>query len=116
MQFLKFIPAIYKFGIALAVAIWSFIVLVFGKVWGQSEGEKERKKTNEENERLRKQIRSVLETFKKEMYKKDAKIKEFDKIIKSPPKSQKELRKRLQTINIDNVTIDRIMSAVKNIY
>jgi hypothetical protein len=91
-----------------------------GKAWGNSEGEEDRKKMNAENEELRRQIRSVLETFKAEMAKKNEEIAWLEAVIeqlmKAPPANANQLSERLRLLDLTETQIELVMVRAAPIY
>ncbi|MGB8841319.1 MAG: hypothetical protein WCC64_09605 [Aliidongia sp.] len=102
------------------VALVVGLAVVIGRVWGKSEGEVGRRAVNEENERLRRQMRSVLKAIADEMRAKDQKIENLeaviDRLINSPPANMNELGKRLLGQNLSSMQIEMIMVRTAPIY
>jgi Glu-tRNA(Gln) amidotransferase subunit E-like FAD-binding protein len=98
------------------LAIRGVIVLVFGlcsfgagKVYSDHCNEDGHRKKNEENERLRKQLKSVLATFAAENKKMEETIAN---IVNFPPANINELAARLRLRCLSDVQVDTIIAKV----
>jgi hypothetical protein len=109
-----------KIAVGVGGAVLAGIGIAIGKVWGNAEGEKDRRKMSEENEDLRRQIRAVLDTFKGEMVKKDEEIEwlegVIDQLIKSPPANAKQLGQRLHLLDLTDSQIELVEARMAPIY
>jgi hypothetical protein len=109
-----------KAAVVVAGIVWTCIILAVGKVWGNSEGEEDRKKMNMENEELRRQLHSVLETFRTEMVKKNEEIAWLDAVIeqfrKAPPANANQLGERLRLLDLTKNQIELVMVRAAPIY
>ncbi|AUG53487.1 hypothetical protein [Thalassospira marina] len=109
-----------KVAAGVGVAVVAVIGVAVGKVWGNAEGEEDRKKMNEENENLRKEIRSVLEIFKSEMERKDEEIvwleEVTEQLIKSPPQSMPELDECLRAFKLTDSQVDLVVNRTAPIF
>jgi Glu-tRNA(Gln) amidotransferase subunit E-like FAD-binding protein len=80
-----------------------------GKVYSDHSNEDGRRKQNAENERLRKQLKSVLATFAAENKKMEEAIAN---IVNCPPANINELAVRLRLRGLSDAQIDRIISRI----
>jgi hypothetical protein len=109
-----------KIATAIGVGVLAVISFAAGKVWGNAEGEEGRQKMNAENEELRRQIRSVLDTFKGEMVRKDEEIEwletVIDQLMKSPPANVKQLGQHLHMLDLTASQIEEVEARMAPIY
>ena len=81
-----------------------------GKIYADESNEGARRKQNEENERVRQMLKSVLATFAGENKKMEEVIAD---LVKNPPADMKELETRLRTRCLSDDQVGRIISRAR---
>lgn len=84
--------------------------MVVGYLFSEVVNEDEKGSLKEENERLRRQLRSVLTKFERESGKMESAIAD---VVSDPPSSVSELRRRLRTHGLTDTQVERIVDAVR---